>query len=94
LPLIRRLARKRGFVNIFRVEYTPVNLSRLDRFVAGSTISPESLQEAGIVKDSGKPIKILADGDITKSLTVQAHKFSRAAQEKIEAAGGRVEVVA
>ncbi len=93
LPLIRRLARKRGFVNIFRVEYTPVNLARLDKFPAGSTISPTSLQEAGVIKDSGKPIKILADGELTKSFTIQAHKFSQTAQEKIEAAGGRAEVI-
>lgn len=91
LPFIRRLARKRGFVNIFRVEYTPVNLDKLQRFAGGSEVTVEMLAAAGIVKDSGKPVKVLGDGELNKPLVVRAHKFSRTARAKIEAAGGRAE---
>ncbi len=94
LPLIRRMGRKRGFTNIFRVEYEPVNLSRLSRFPAGSEVGPESLVSAGLVKNLRRPIKILGDGALKEPLTVRAHKFSASARRKIEAAGGKVEEVA
>jgi len=94
LPLIRRMSRKRGFTNIFRVEYAAVNLSSLARsFPAGSEVTPEALVQARIVKNVKKPIKVLGQGDLPAALTVRAHKFSAAARQKIEAAGGRVEVL-
>jgi large subunit ribosomal protein L15 len=94
LPLIERLPRKRGFTNIFRTEYTRVNVGALDKFPSGSEVSPETMLAAGIVKSLRNPIKVLADGDIKFPLTVRAHKFSASARAKIEAAGGTVEEVA
>ncbi|GAG34590.1 unnamed protein product [marine sediment metagenome] len=93
LPLIKRLPRKRGFTNIFRTEYSVVNMSKLNVFESGSEITPESLVAAGLVKTLRHPVKILADGDINHPLTVKAHKFSAAARAKIEAAGGTAEEV-
>lgn len=93
LPLVRRLPFKRGFVNIFRVEYTPVNLERLDVFEAGSVIDPETLAAAGIIKSDKKPVVILGRGEVDRPLTVKAHRFSESARAKIEAAGGTVEVL-
>ncbi len=93
LPLVRRMARKRGFTNVFRIEYEPLNLSRLARFPDGSEVTPETLLSAGIIKDNDKPIKILGDGSLKAALTVRAHKFSATARQKIEAAGGKVEEV-
>lgn len=94
LPLIQRLPRKRGFTNIFRTEYTAVNLSRLGVFEAGSEVDPEKLVAAGIVRSLRRPVKILGNGDIDRALSVKAHRFSAAARAKIEAAGGKVEEVA
>ncbi len=93
LPLIKRLPRKRGFTNIFRTEYSLVNIGMLDQFEAGSEVTPERLVEAGVVKSLGKPIKILARGDISQPLSVKANAFSAAAKAKIEAAGGEVEEI-
>lgn len=93
LPLIKRLPRKRGFTNIFRTEYSLVNIGMLDRFEAGSEVTPERLVEAGVVKSLGKPIKILARGDLSQPLSVKANAFSAAAKAKIEAAGGKVEEI-
>jgi len=93
LPLIKRLPRKRGFVNIFRVEYSIVNIDRLNIFGSGSEVTPEKLVAAGVVKSLRHPIKILAEGDINHPLLVKANKFSAAAKAKIEAAGGKVEEV-
>ena len=93
LPLIKRLPRKRGFVNIFRTEYSTVNISKLNMFEAGSEVTPETLVAAGVVKSLRHPIKILAEGDINYPLLVKANKFSAAAKAKIEAAGGTVEKV-
>jgi len=93
LPLIKRLPRKRGFVNIFRVEYNIVNLNKLNIFEPGSEVTPEGLVAAGVVKSLRHPIKILADGDINHPLIVRANKFSAAAKAKIEAAGGKVEEI-
>ena len=94
LPLIKRLPQKRGFVNIFRIEYNVVNLGRLNMFESGSEVDPEKLVTAGVVKSLRRPIKILAEGDINHPLSVKAHKFSTAAKAKIEAVGGTVEEVA
>jgi len=93
LPLIRRLPRKRGFTNIFRVEYSVVNLDKLSLFEVGSEVTPERLLAAGVVKSLRYPVKILAGGDISYPLSVKADKFSAAAKAKIEAAGGTVEEV-
>jgi large subunit ribosomal protein L15 len=91
LPLIKRLPRKRGFTNIFRTEYSLVNVEALNRFEAGSEVTPDRLLEAGVVKSLGRPIKILARGDLDHPLSVKANRFSAAAKAKIEAAGGTVE---
>jgi large subunit ribosomal protein L15 len=92
MPLHRRVP-KRGFHNPFRVEYSVVNLDTLaERFEEGTTITPELLRERGIAPNKGL-IKVLARGDISKKLTVQAHKFSGKAAEKIAAAGGAAEVL-
>jgi len=93
LPLIKRLPRKRGFTNIFRTEYSTVRVGALNALEAGSEVTPEKMLASGIIKTLAKPIKILADGDIDRSLTVKAHKFSASARAKIEAAGGTVEEV-
>ena len=93
MPLHRRVP-KRGFHNPFRVEYAVVNLDVLaERFDAGTVITPELLRERGLIHSARQPIKVLARGDISKKLTVRAHKFSGKAAEKIAAAGGRVEVI-
>lgn len=93
LPLIKRLPQKRGFTNIFRIEYEVVNVGRLRTFERGSVVDLQALQQAGLVKSRRKPVKILGDGGLDRALTVQAHKFTASAQHKIEAAGGKVEVI-
>ena len=93
MPLHRRIP-KRGFHNPFRTEYAVVNLDVLEqRFDTGTIITPELLLEARLIHSSRQPIKVLARGDISKKLTVRAHKFSGKAAEKIAAAGGAVEVL-
>jgi large subunit ribosomal protein L15 len=96
LPLVRRLPFRRGFTNIHRVEFKPVNLSRLQaKFGEGDLeVTPETLVEAGIIKQSDKAVAILGEGELSVALTVKAHRFSKSAREKIEAAGGTVEVLA
>jgi len=91
-PLYRRLP-KRGFKNFNRVEYAIVNLEDLNQFAAGTEVTPEFLMESGIVKNPKDGIKILGNGDLTVSLTVKANKFSQSAVEKIQAAGGKSEVI-
>jgi large subunit ribosomal protein L15 len=93
LPLIKRLPRKRGFTNIFRIEYTIVSLDKLNAFSAGSEVTAEKLVAAGLVKSLRKPIKILADGQIKHALVVKVNKFSATAKARIEAAGGQAEEV-
>jgi large subunit ribosomal protein L15 len=90
MPLARRIP-KRGFTNINRVEYQVVNVRDLDRFDGDVTV--ESLKAAGLVGTMRKPVKILGQGDIGKSLKVEAHAFTKSAQAKIEAAGGSVSIV-
>jgi len=92
-PLHRRLPRLRGFNNRFRKVYAIVNLEQLDRFDAGTVVTPQLLKEKGVVKKLEAGLKVLADGELTKALTVHAHKFSKAAEEKIRAAGGSTEVL-
>jgi large subunit ribosomal protein L15 len=91
MPLHRRLP-KRGFTNIFRVEYDIVNLSDLDRFEAGAAVTPDALSALRLTRKN-RPVKILGDGKVQKALTVSAHKFSASAKAGIEAAGGRCEVL-
>ena len=93
LPLVRRLPQKRGFKNIFKVHYTPVNLDRLDGFAVGEEVNPTTLAEAGIIKSPREPVVILGRGDLDRSLTVKAHRFSAGAREKILGAGGTVEML-
>ena len=93
LPLIKRLPRKRGFTNIFRVEYNVVNIGTLNMFESGSEVDPEKMAAAGVVSSLRRPIKILAEGDVNHPLVVKAHRFSTAAKTRIEAAGGKVEEV-
>lgn len=92
MPLYRRLP-KRGFTNIWGTEYTVLNVDALNKFEAGTVVTPEMLKEAGLVKQVKDGIKILGDGKLEKNLTVQAHKFTETAVEKIESAGGKVEVI-
>jgi large subunit ribosomal protein L15 len=95
LPLVRRLPFRRGFTNIHRIKYKPVNLSRLqEKFGDGKQdVTPETLIDAGVIKRSDKAIAILGDGELNAALTVKAHRFSKSAKEKIESAGGTVEVL-
>jgi large subunit ribosomal protein L15 len=93
LPLVQRLPHKRGFTNIFKVHYTPVNLDRLDDFVAGDEVSPVTLTEAGIIKSPRESVAILGRGELDRPLTVKAHRFSASAREKILGAGGSAEVL-
>ena len=92
MSLIRRVP-KHGFTNVFRTEYSIVNLKSLDDMIVTGTITPQMLVDVGLVKRKSLPIKILGNGDVTKALVVQAHKFSKSAETKIQAAGGRVEVI-
>jgi large subunit ribosomal protein L15 len=91
LPLVRRLPYRRGFKNPFRVEYVPVKVGQLARFAAGTTVAPDTLVAAGILRKGEGPIKILGDGDLAVALQVRADRVSRQARAKIEAAGGSVE---
>jgi len=92
MPLQRRLP-KRGFAPMSKKVYALVNLRDLELFEAGSVVDTAALGQAGLINKVLDGVKILGDGDLTKALTVKAHKFSKSAQEKIEAAGGKVEVV-
>ena len=91
-PLFRRLP-KRGFTNVNRNEYAVINLDVLNRFEDGTEVTPVALVEAGIVKNEKAGIKVLGNGSLDKKLTVKAAKFSKHAQETIEAAGGSIEVI-
>ncbi len=93
LPLIKRLPRKRGFVNIFRKEYSIVNVDKFNIFEQGSEVTPEKMHAAGLVKTLKHPVKVLANGEVSHAVNVRANKFSAAAKAKIEAAGGKAEEV-
>ncbi|MDH4161081.1 MAG: 50S ribosomal protein L15 [Nitrospirota bacterium] len=90
MPLQRRLP-KRGFTNIFRREYAVVNLRDLDGM--SGTVTPETLKQQGVVKDMKSGIKVLGVGDLKTALTIRAHKFSKSALDKIQASGGKAEVI-
>jgi large subunit ribosomal protein L15 len=91
MPLIRRLP-KHGFTNVFRQEYAIVNLKSLAA-LGTDQITPQVMVEAGLIKRNSGPVKVLGNGDLTRAMVVQAHKFSQSAAEKIRAAGGRAEVI-
>ena len=91
-PLQRRIPKLKGFNNPNRVEFTVVNVERLGDFEAGSTVSPDELREAGLVKKRGR-VKVLGQGDLEVALTVKAHAFSIGAADKIKAAGGSIEMI-
>ncbi|MDD2396926.1 MAG: 50S ribosomal protein L15 [Tissierellia bacterium] len=92
MPLYRRLP-KRGFTNIFGTQYAELNVEDLNQFEDGAEITPEVLKSEGILKKQLDGVKILGNGELEKKLTVKAHKFSKSAVEKIEAAGGKAEVI-
>jgi large subunit ribosomal protein L15 len=94
LPLIKRLPRKRGFINNFKTEYSLVSLGELNQFDSGSEVTAEMMLEAGMIKSLVNPVKVLSDGALDRPLTVKADKFSASAKAKIEAAGGKAEEVA
>ena len=92
MPLTRRLP-KRGFTNVFAKEYSIVNIEDLDIFEDDTVVTPELLIEKGFIKKVNDGVKILGNGTLTKKLTVKAHSYSKSAQEKIEAVGGKAEVI-
>lgn len=94
LPLVRRLPFKRGFTNIFRIEYQEVNVDYLETlFEAGAEVTPQALFEANVIRDADKPVAVLGRGDLSKKLTVSAHRFTKSAQEKIANAGGATSII-
>ncbi|QZY54609.1 50S ribosomal protein L15 [Crassaminicella profunda] len=92
MPLYRRLP-KRGFTNIFKKQWTIINIDTLNKFDEGTVVTPALLLEKGIIKKVVDGVKVLGNGELQKNVTVQAHKFSQSAVEKIEAAGGKAEVI-
>lgn len=92
MPLLQRVP-KRGFRNPFRIKYAVVNLKDLSRFDAKEPVSPERLKEAGLIGSKKAKVKILGEGELSKGLTVQAHRFSRSAADKIQKAKGRIELL-
>ena len=92
-PLYRRLPQKKGFNNINRKEFVVVNVNELEIFDAGTEITIEMLKKSGLINKTKDGIKLLGNGELTKSLTVKVNKFSKSAEEKIKAAGGTVEVI-
>jgi large subunit ribosomal protein L15 len=93
MPLQRRVP-KRGFTNIFRTVCRVVNVGRLNGFEAGSVVTPEELEKVGLLKKGKEPVKVLGNGEIQVALTVRVHRISEAAAKKIEAAGGKAEILA
>lgn len=91
MPLVRRMP-KRGFTNVFKKEYVIVNIDKLNRFEEGAVVTPEDLREIGLIRTTGA-VKVLGTGELKKALTVRAQAFSKEAARKIEAAGGKAEVI-
>jgi len=95
LPLVRRLPFKRGFTNIFRIEHQEVNVRFLEaRFNDGDVVNPQTLYDKGLIRDALKPVVIMGKGDLTKKLTVSAHRMTKGATEKITNVGGSVTLIA
>jgi len=92
MPLKRRVP-KRGFTNIFRVEYRTVNIDRLNEIPDGTEVTPEFLQKAGLLRKGRNPVKVLGNGELKIALTVRAHKYTGSAAQKIAAAGGKAELI-
>jgi large subunit ribosomal protein L15 len=92
-PIMQRLPRKRGFTNIFKKEFSIVNVGSLNIFEANSEISPDDMLKAGLIKSLSKPVKILGNGNVDKPLVVKVNKSSESAQKKIAEAGGRIESI-
>lgn len=92
-PIYQRMPYKRGFKNFFKKEFEVINLKTIVEFEMESPVTPESLLERGLIRTTNVPLKILGDGELSSVLVVRAHKFSASAREKIEAAGGTVEVI-
>ncbi len=92
MPLARRLP-KRGFTNIFAKEYVEINVAQLERFENGTVVTPELLKETGVISKICDGVVVLGRGEVSKSLTVQAARFTKSAEEKIAAAGGKAEVI-
>ncbi|MBW6462732.1 MAG: 50S ribosomal protein L15 [Dethiobacteria bacterium] len=92
MPYFQRLP-KRGFTNIFKQKWNIVNVSDLNVFDEGTAVTPEKLVEAGLIRNLRDPLKVLGNGEIDRKLEIQANRFSKQAQEKIEAAGGKAEVI-
>jgi large subunit ribosomal protein L15 len=96
LPLVRRLPFKRGFNNIFRIPYQEVRLDRLARVVELANVDrvdPDLLAQLGLIRDAKQPVVVLGNGEISRKVTVQAHRFTKSAEEKIKAAGGSTEII-
>jgi len=93
LPFYRRLPFKRGFTNIRRVEWYEVNVSRLDAFAAHSDVTPDTLVQAGVLRDTKRPVVLLGEGEVEAPLKVRVHRVTKGARAKIEAAGGSVELL-
>lgn len=94
LPFFRSLPFKRGFTNIRRVEYVEVNLDRLADFASGAEVNPATLAHAGVIRDEAQKVVLLGRGEVKQALTVKVHRASESAKAKIEAAGGKVEIIA
>ena len=92
-PLVKKLPHQRGFYNRFRVEYQVVNVSALEKLEAGAEVTPLEMLKAGLVRNLKTPVKVLGNGDLTKALSVKAHKFSGTAKSKISAAKGTAEEI-
>lgn len=92
-PWFRRLPKFKGFKSLSKIQYAEVNLDKLSLFEKGTTVTPESLLEKGIIKNLNNPVKVLSGGKLETSLTVRMHKFTKSAKENIEKAGGKVEVI-
>jgi large subunit ribosomal protein L15 len=92
-PIIQRLPRKRGFTNIFKTEYSIVNVGSLNVFEANTEVGPETLMKARLIKTLNKPVKMLGNGEIDRPLVIKVSKFSNSAEKKISAAGGRIESI-
>jgi large subunit ribosomal protein L15 len=93
LPFFRHLPFKRGFTNNFRIEWSEINLERLDGFAAQAEVSPETLSAAGLIDDGGHPVVLLGRGEVKVPLQIRLHRISRTARAKVEAAGGKVELI-
>jgi len=92
MPLYRRLP-KRGFKNVLAFKYSEINVSTLDKFEDGAEITPELLQESGLIKKINDGVSVMGNGEITKKVTVHAHRFTKTAKEKIEKAGGKAIII-